>query len=418
MSEVKPEIPEAVDVLIIGGGPSGSAAAATLLQAGLRVCVVEKQSFPRFVIGESLLPRCMDLLEQTGLLEAVEARGYLRKDGAVFLRGEQRRTFLFGEGHSEGWPYTFQVPRGDFDHTLLQAVAAAGVHLLQGYEVFEVATGASPWVRVRGPEGESARIDARFVIDASGYARVLPRLLGLDRPSHLARRECLFTWVESDQREPGAAAGRTWVTVHPGGAWIWLIPFADGRTSVGVVARPDFFADLPSDPSLRLRAILAGEPNAAARVGEADFVFEPRHIPGYSIGVERLHGPGYCLVGNTMEFLDPVFSAGVTLAFESACLAGGLVARQLAGGEVDWDRAYSAPIQHAVGVFTAFIDAWYEGGFRRMLFTEDPPPRIQQQITSVLAGYVFDESNPFVSGPERRLGVLARAVEGRPAPAL
>lgn len=404
------QLPSKTDVLIIGGGPSGASAAAILLQAGADVCVIEKQTFPRFVIGESLLPRCMDLLEKTELLDAVDARGYLLKDGAAFLRGDERQTFVFGDQHTDGWSHTYQVPRGDFDKTLLSAVQARGAAVFHEHEVVDVATGAEPRATVVTPSGERHEIQARFVIDASGYGRVLPRLLDLDRPSHLAERHSLFTWVASDRREAGKAGGRTWVCVHPDGAWIWVIPFADGSTSVGVVAEPDFFTSYPDDPAERMRQILQEEPNVAARLGDAPFVFEPRLIPGYSIGAERLHGPGYCLVGNTMEFLDPVFSSGVTLALESAVHAADLVARQLAGVPVDWDTEYSAHIAAGVETFRAYVDAWYDGTLQALMFAPGDHAEVQRQITSVLAGYVWDDSNPFVTDSRRRLRVLAHAV--------
>ncbi len=411
------EIPTTTDVLIIGGGPAGAAAAAILLDGGADVCVVEKQVFPRFVIGESLLPRCMDLLEQAELLDVVRDRGYLRKDGATFLRGGERCTYHFSEQHADGWDHTYQVPRGDFDQTLLNAVRRKGATIFEGHEVTDVTVGPEPSAVVKTPAGESAEIRARFVVDASGYGRVLPRLLGLDRPSHLARRHSLFTWVASDRREEGPAAGRTWVAVHPGGAWIWAIPFADGKTSVGVVAEPEFFESYPADPTTRMRDILAGEPNVCERLGDSPFIFEPHLIDGYSVGVERLHGPGYCLVGNTMEFLDPVFSSGVTLALESGVAAAKLIARQLAGEDIDWAVEYDAVIEQGVDVFRAYVDAWYDGALPTLMFAHGDHTAVQRQITGVLAGYVFDESNPFVVDPRRRLRVLARAVnEGSPAP--
>ncbi len=328
----------------------------------------------------------------------------------AFHRGDERRTFLFCDQYTQGWDHSFQVPRADFDQTLLTEVEARGAAVFHEHTVVDVEVGESPVVVVQSPDGGRQRIDARFVIDASGYGRVLPRLLDMDRPSHLPVRHSLFTWVESDRREEGPAGGRTWVCVHPDGAWIWAIPFADGRTSVGVVAEPSFFEAYPSDPAARLRAILQSEPNAKRRLGDAAFAFDPVLIPGYSIAVEALHGPGFCLVGNTMEFLDPVFSSGVTLALESAVHAAGLVGRQLSGESVDWPVEYDAHIASGVEAFKAYVDAWYAETLQTLMFAEGRHDEVQRQITSVLAGYVWDDTNPLVTQAERRLRALASSV--------
>ena len=375
------------------------------------VRIVEREAFPRFVIGESLLPRCMDLLREADLLAAVDARNYLRKDGATFLSGGRRRDFVFQQQHTPGWSYTYQVPRADFDQTLLRAVEERGAQVFQRHAVVDVEPGASPRVTVEAPDRSRHCVRARFIIDASGYGRVLPRLLKLDKPSHLPERQALFSWVTRDRREPGIAAGRTWVCLHPGGAWIWVIPFADGQTSVGVVAGPEFFSNYPTDPSARLRAILSQEPNAQRRLGDAPFAFEPRTIRGYSIAVERMFAEGYCLVGNSGEFLDPVFSSGVTLALESAVRAGQLVARSLRGERVDFGAQYAAHVAAGIDTFRTYVDAWYDGTLQTLMFSDDPPALAQQQITSVLAGYVWDRSNPFVSDGKRRLNTLARAID-------
>ena len=390
-------LPESVDVLIIGAGPAGCAAAAILRQEGLSPVIVEKGTFPRFVIGESLLPRCMALLKETGLYDAVAARDYQVKTGAEFLRGDERCSFDFSDQFSDGPGWTWQVPRADFDQTLAREVAATGVPVCFDHTVTAVDFEASPRVTVRLPDGRERVVRARYVIDASGYGRVLPRLLDLDVPSALPVRHALFTWVRGDLREPDDLGGRTWVALHPRGAWIWVIPFSNGHTSVGVVAQPDFFEGWPEDPTERFLAIVRSELNLSRRLAGASLTFEPILNRGFSIGVKQLHGDAWCLVGNASEFLDPVFSSGVTLALESAVTAARCVARQLRGETVDWDQDYDAHLMHGVEVFRTYVDAWYSGLLPRIFFAPDPPPMVRRQVCSVLSGEAWDRDNPFVA---------------------
>ncbi|MEI6083883.1 MAG: NAD(P)/FAD-dependent oxidoreductase, partial [Verrucomicrobiota bacterium] len=346
-----------VDVLIIGAGPAGSTAAALLHREGFRLLVVEKQHFPRFVIGESLLPHSMDLLKEAGLLTNVEEQKFMHKSGAVFWRGTETCNFDFSTQFTAGWSYTYQVPRAEFDKTLADAVAAKGVEIRYGQSVTGIEF--APTHATVTVEGRP--ITARFVLDCSGYGRVLPRLLALEETSNFPVREALFTHITGDRRPAGREEGKIWVCIHPGGAWIWIIPFADGRTSVGAVAEPAFFAKYPGTPEESLRAILTSDPNAAQRLTEMQFQFAPQRITGYSCSVKKLYGPQFALVGNATEFLDPVFSSGVTLALASANRAAKLTARQLRGEVVDWQKDYAEHLMQGINAFRAYVAGWYDG---------------------------------------------------------
>ncbi|MCC6763587.1 MAG: tryptophan 7-halogenase [Deltaproteobacteria bacterium] len=395
-------LPSSVDVAVIGGGPAGSSAAALLRKKGHAVAVFEAQRFPRFVIGESLLAHCMDHLDEAGMLDAVKERAYLVKGGALFLRGAERSDFDFADQFTKGWSWTWQVPRADFDLTLANAAYRQGVPIFYEQKVTALDVGPPHTLTMSGAAGEH-RLTARWVIDASGYGRVLPRLLGLDTPSSLPPRKALFSHVTGDRRPSGPDENRIWICMHPGGAWIWIIPFSDGVTSVGVVADLAFFERYAGDDEAVLRAALAEEPNARDRLRDAKLLWAPRILESFSASVTRMSGPGYVLVGNATEFLDPVFSSGVTLALESANRAAKLVDRALAGESPDWARDYEAYMGVGIDAFRTFVEGWYSGEFPRVLFAPNPSPAIRRQITSVLAGYVWDQANPFVREPERKL---------------
>ena len=400
-----------VNVLIIGAGPSGTSAAALIQRSGFNVEVVEKNRFPRFVIGESLLPRSMDLLEEAGLLEMVQKQQYIVKRGAVFLRGSDVCTFKFSEQFTSGWDFTYQVPRDHFDHTLARAVAEMGVKILWEHAVEDVQFADSgPLTTVSGRNGEKSVIASRFVLDASGYGRVLPRLLDLDQPSDLPVRESLFTHVTGDSRPQGPEEGVIWICMLPDNAWLWIIPFSNGSTSVGVVAEPDFFDRLSGGPDEKLRAAFEMEENAAGRLAKIDFVFPAKQIRGYSISVKRLFGDGYALLGNTTEFLDPVFSSGVTLALESANRCAKVLINQLKGESVDWQTEYADYLMAGVDTFRTYVNAWYDGRLPTIFFSPQQDPDVRNQICSVLAGYVWDKQNPYVAQHERAISSLAKVV--------
>jgi flavin-dependent dehydrogenase len=374
------------------------------------VVVIESQRFPRFVIGENLLARCMDCLDAAGMLDAVKERNYLVKRGALFLRGAERADIDFADQFTPGWTWTWQVPRADFDLTLANCAVQQGVPLYYDHTVTAVEVGEADRLTVQGPDGVK-QLEARFIVDASGYGRVLPRLLGLDRPSSLPPRKALFSHVRGDRRPQGPDENRIWICMHPGGAWIWIIPFSDGVTSVGVVADLEFYARYHGSDEEVLRNILHEDPNAATRLHEMELLWEPKIIEGYSASVSALHGPGYVMVGNATEFLDPVFSSGVTLALESANKAAGLVDRELRGDKPDWATEYDAYMGRGIAAFRCFVEGWYTGEFPTLLFAPNPSPIIRQQVTSILAGYVWDEENPFVRTPVRRLKQVLNLIE-------
>jgi flavin-dependent dehydrogenase len=397
------------DVLVIGAGPAGSVAGSLLARCGHRVIALEAGTFPRFQIGESLLPRCNDILDEAGLLPAVISRRYQVKNAALFLQGAERERFCFGEAFPGQRSQTFQVPRGDFDQTLATAARANGVEVRFGHRVDAVEF--SDEARVTATDLESQRpvlLRARFVLDCSGYGRVLPRLLRLERPSVLAPRLALFTWVEADKRPAGDAEGDIWICIHPRGAWGWIIPFSNGRTSVGLVMERSVYDSVLGCDRDRLFSLLWEDDNVRQRLKDASPVLTTVKLEAWSAAVDRLYGPRWAVTGNAGEFLDPIFSSGVTLALESASRAAKLVHRSLKGERVDWEADYAAVVGKAVGVFRTFVRSWYAGELPRLLMRKNKTDVVKRAITAILGGYVLDSENPFVRDPDAALSALLK----------
>ncbi|MDX2362681.1 MAG: NAD(P)/FAD-dependent oxidoreductase [Crocinitomicaceae bacterium] len=403
---------EKVDVLVIGAGPSGTMAASMVNKNGLNVKIVEKTKFPRFVIGESLLTRCMDHFEEAGVLDELKKQNYQVKNGAIFLKGEERCEFEFSEQYTKGWEWTWQVPRDEFDKVIADKVESMGVEIEYEATVTDIKfDGSDSTTTVVDKDGNEKTIEAKFIIDASGYGRVIPRLLDLNIPSTLPTRDTLFTQFKDVNRPEGPDSNRIVIVAHRPDVWVWIIPFSNGNTSFGFVGNPDYLSQYEGTPEEQLRTLIASEPLIKDRFSGAEMIFEPVHIGGYSISVKQLYGDGFVLTGNSTEFLDPVFSAGVTFATESGIAAGKLASRQLKGENVDWDGEYVDHIVHGVETFRTYIEAWYSGKLHNIFFSDQVDTKIKEQICSVLAGYVWDKSNPFVARHEKSVENLSNFLE-------
>ncbi len=410
----------AVDVLIIGAGPSGCVASAYLKNNGISCKVVEKSTFPRFVIGESLLPRCMDHFEETGLLDCLMEQNYEIKAGARFLKDGIVCNFDFGKKHTPGWDYTWQVPRADFDNTLAKEIVKKGVDVSFGHEVtavefegpFDSAQGAgNSTTTVKDENGNEYKIHAKFIIDSSGYGRVLPRLLDLDKPSALAVHSAIYTHVKEPNRPSGIEGTLITFDVVTDDIWLWVIPFSNGNTSIGFVGPTEFIESFDGSPSEKLREMLKISDYYYDRLKDLDFLFEPHIIKNYSKAVKQLYGKGYALTGNSAEFLDPVFSSGVTFATESGLKAAKLIAKELNGEKVDWEEDYTEYIMRGVNVFRTYVTEWYTGNLQKIFFHRPENPIIKEQICAVLAGYVWDETNPFVKNHNRLVKTVAKVID-------
>jgi flavin-dependent dehydrogenase len=388
---------EEIDVLVIGAGPSGTVAASILNQNGIKTKIIEKQLFPRFVIGESLLPRCMEHFEAAGFIDAIEKKGFQQKFGAVFQMNKASCDFDFSERFTEGWTWTWQVPRADFDKTLADEVERMGVPIEYETSVTEVAfSGSISTTTVVDKYGHSKKIKAKYIIDSSGYGRVLARLLNLDKPSNFPARKSVFCHINDPHRPVGLDANRIRVIALDKDLWCWIIPFSNGNTSVGFVGFPEKIDNMGTTAKEKYQAYLSHQ-DIPERLKKGNFIFDVTEISGYAVSTHQLYGDGFVLTGNASEFLDPIFSSGVTFATESGHLAAKLVVKSLKNEPVDWETAYKKQIMLGVDTFRTYVSSWYNGDLQSIFFNDSVEISIKNKICSVLAGYVWDKKNPFVA---------------------
>lgn len=396
--------------MIIGAGPAGSVAAAMLADAGFSVEVLERVHFPRFSIGESLLPQAMEWLAEADLLRDVVEAGFQHKNGAIFRCGDKEESFDFRVKSAGGWGTTFQVRRDKFDDLLARGAARKGAKISFGQTVIAMRPDpVAPGLTVRDEAGNERDITARFVLDASGFGRVLARLLDLESPTSFPNRMSIFTHVEDNISPLVYDRNKILITVNPNNPeiWYWLIPLADGLCSMGVVGKPEDLAPYGTTREEQLAALVAESGLMADLLVKARRVRDVGEISGYACRVSSLTGPGYALLGNAGEFLDPVFSSGVTIALKSASLATHVLVKQLNGEAADWDAEFARPLARGVETFRAYVSGWYDGSLQKVIFNQPADEnQIKKLITSVLAGYAWDDTNPFVREPGKYLKMV------------
>ena len=401
-----------VDVVVIGAGPAGAIATMKLISGGLKVVVLEKAVFPRFVIGESLLPQCMDYLDDLDLIDVIKKEGFQVKTGATFINNNKYCQFLFSEKHSEGWDTTWQVQRERFDHILINEATNRGADVRFGVSVCgfknELERRITTYIN---NDGEEVKISSKFVVDASGYGRVLPRLLGLIGSSDSVPRSGAYCRIQDTNRPKGVSDNILQVSFDNNESWAWVIPFSNGTASLGLIGKTERVEKWKENEGELFNEIFKSDRFFGDRFKDSELTMPLRTSTNYSSTVTQLHGPGFVLCGNATEFLDPIFSSGVTLAIVSGHKAASLVIEELQGKDVDWEKEYSEFLYKGINVFRSYVNAWYDGTMTTIFFTDQFDVKNKGQICSVLAGYVWDDSNPFVTKHSRILTTLAKVIK-------
>ncbi len=424
---------EELDVVIIGGGPGGATAGALLAQRGRRVVVIEQQRFPRFHIGESLLPSSAPVLAMLGLSEEMDRR-FVRKYSARFLDDEApldspaaTARYAFAGAFPPAVPYAWQVKRAAFDQLLLRRAAELGADVREQWRVERPIFAGETVVGVEasGPGGETRRIGARVVIDASGRDALLAKSTGRQRIAGLDKT-ALFTQLQGGHRNPGIDAGQIELTILAGRnedgstpGWAWFIPFLDGTSSVGFVLSSSVvgarirdaravFGERPG-PAPREYAARSDEQNARLVQIFEDAVesspwmkrftagaprIEPvRAAADYSFRVEKLAGDGWIVLGDAAGFLDPLFSTGAHLAMGGAVRAAAAIDDALTANDVSAARfaTYAAQLRAAGDLFLGAVQSFYRGELRGLLFAQEQRTTLRKMIISMLAGDVFHD---------------------------
>jgi len=350
------------DVIVVGGGPAGSTAAGFLAQSGLRVLLFERERFPRYHIGESLLSATLPVLEALGVAPAIAAAGFVRKPGGTFVWGNRAEpwSFYFREDPG-GRPHAYHVLRSEFDHILLRHAASLGVDVREGHRVHDIRYDGRSHVVAVDEGGAGVRATARYVVDASGQRALLGRRDGLREFNPFFKNLAVFGYFADAEALEGPVAGNILSAAFADG-WFWFIPLHDGTTSVGAVVDAQRFANAAGgDPSaLYWRLVEACVP-VAERLRQARLVSPIRVIRDYSYCSQRFYGPGYLLAGDAACFIDPVFSTGVHLACLSGYLAAGAVAAIRAGDPEDaalqqFDARYRAAFERYLNFLCFFYD--------------------------------------------------------------
>ncbi len=337
---------ESTQVLVVGGGPAGSTVATFLAREGLHVTLMEKEVFPRYHVGESLLPSCMPILDLLGAKEKVDASGFRLKRGGYFDWGGEQWDITFGD-ESEDYYYSYQVLRSDFDKLLLDHAKSQGVSVREGVEAKRlIFDGARPRTAIWSPVGRDGRtqeqeIDFDFLIDASGRAGLMTtRHLHARRHHEVFKNIAVWGYWKGAKDLPVGPEGAIAICSVPDG-WFWGIPLHDGTLSVGLVTHKTNFASKrkegASSDQIYCEAIKEC-PVIADLLAPAELVTPLRIEQDYSYTSDRFTGPGYFLVGDAACFLDPLLSTGVHLATYSALLAAASLASVLRG-EVSEEEA-------------------------------------------------------------------------------
>ena len=383
------------DVVVIGGGPAGSTAATLLAERGHKVVLLEKESHPRFHIGESLLPANMPLFERLGVADEINAIG-MKKWGATFVSPWHDHTagFRFADATDPSMPMAYQVRRSEFDEILFRRAAAAGAEAYENARVREFDLGDAhtpPSVKATSADGTVREWRAKFMVDATGRDTLIANRLKIKRRNPDHNSAAMYGHFRNARRDCGELEGNIIILWFDHG-WFWFIPLKDGITSVGAVVWPYYMKH--RDRPLRefFLATIAMCPGLQERLAEADMVAEPEATGNYSYQCDSCQGENYVMLGDAYTFIDPVFSSGVMLAMNSAFAGTDVIHAKLANqrvAEASARERFNFVMREGPKQFSWFIYRVTNPTLRELFMAPSDKWDMQKALLSVLAGDVF-----------------------------
>ena len=392
------------DVLVVGGGPAGSTVAALLARAQFDVVLLEREAFPRYHIGESLLPEVLDVLQDSGALPAVEKEGFLRKEGGVFRWGTNPEpwTFHFDEARERyRFTYAYQVVRSRFDQILLEHAQTSGAQVLHGWsarDFVEQPAEHTGWKGARvvatNDHAEPGEFEARMVVDCSGQAGWLASKFKLRKYDPFLRNLAVFGYFRNARRLEGRDAHAIFCEAMELG-WFWNIPLHDGTNSVGLITKAEL-APTAGERTAFYEDAIRKSVYTREMLSRATRVTELRTIADYSYRPARLVGPGFMLAGDAGNFIDPVWSTGVFLATTSARLAERAITDSFRSGSTQPLTDYETTVQQLVGRYRHFIYFFYR--------TNASPANYFWEAYTML-GSAVDPKDAFIRLVSGRLGL-------------
>jgi flavin-dependent dehydrogenase len=380
------------DVVVAGGGPAGSTAATVLTRAGLAVACFEREHFPRFHIGESLLPASMPLFDRLGLTPRLEEAGFLHKYGAAFIDDAGSRQVVLNFRRGPTWAdHAYNVPRADFDHLLLRHAAKEGAAVFEGAEVTEVGVdGDGVRLGVRTEDGARHPVEAAFLVDATGRDALLASRLGRREPMASLGKVAIFAHYHGADRWPGRTEGHIRIYLFEHG-WFWWIPFAGDLTSIGCVLHQRVVKERQAPIERLFEEMIAACPTLAAGLTRATQTTQVWTTANFSYRTTPTVGDRFVAIGDAITFIDPIFSTGVYVAMQSAELACRIVVEQVRRGQfhaADFD-GYRRRVGRGTDLFFRFIHRYYEPAFLDVFLSPRPPTVLRDAVLTVLAGGAF-----------------------------
>ncbi|HEY7601830.1 MAG TPA: NAD(P)/FAD-dependent oxidoreductase [Methylomirabilota bacterium] len=382
------------DVAVVGGGPAGATVSAFLARAGLAVTCFERERFPRFHVGESLLPASMPLFERLGVRERLEAAGFQRKNGAIFAEETTGRQLTLNFRRGPRWDdHAFNVPRADFDRILLDHAAKEGAIVREGVEVRELAFhDEGVRLAVLRDTGATEDVEARFLVDASGRDALVASRLGRRVPMPDLGKAALFAHYRGARRLAGRMEGHLQAYLFDHG-WFWWIPFTGDLVSVGVVLHQRALKDRRGSLEEFFEEMVAASPTVASGLAGATRVTAVHPVANFSYRTEPAVGDRFVAIGDAVVFIDPVFSTGVYVAMQSAELVAEAIVRAFRDGQFRAARfdTYRRRVEAGTALFFEFIERYYDPAFLDLFFAPRPPPTLKDALTTVFAGGAFLE---------------------------